>query len=67
MQFVSRDATFLIFLALVVPVCLLLARPRSAADSPKQSAKAALNRNLVLLLASYVFYGWWDVRFLLRF
>ena len=65
MQFVSRDATFLTFLALVVPVCLLLARPRSAADSPEQSAKAALNRNLVLLLASYVFYGWWDVRFLL--
>ena len=65
MPFVSRDATFLIFLALVVPVCLLLAQSRTASEDPKATARAAFRRNVFLLVASYVFYGWWDVRFLL--
>lgn len=43
--------TFLIFLALVLPVFYLLRKRKS--------------KNSFLLTASYVFYGWWDWRFCL--
>ena len=58
MSFVSQDRTFLVFLALVIPVYYLLG------GSLRTQAGRRL-QNLLLLIASYVFYGWWDVRFLL--
>jgi alginate O-acetyltransferase complex protein AlgI len=58
MSFVSQDREFLVFLALVFPVYYLLGW------SLRMQTGHRL-QNLLLLIASYVFYGWWDVRFLL--
>jgi alginate O-acetyltransferase complex protein AlgI len=46
-----NSGIFAVFFAIFLPLFLLLRRNLFA-------------RNLLLLLASYVFYGWWDVRFL---
>jgi len=37
---------------------------RGAAGTPAQSQRAVRAQNLLLVLASYLFYGWWDWRFL---
>lgn len=46
---IFNSVTFVVFLAIVLPLHWLVPASR---------------RNLVLLVASYVFYGWWDWRFL---
>ncbi len=46
---IFNSVTFVVFLAIVLPLHWLVPPSR---------------RNLVLLAASYVFYGWWDWRFL---
>ena len=46
---IFNSITFVVFLAIVLPLHWLV---------------PAARRNLVLLAASYVFYGWWDWRFL---
>lgn len=48
-----NSLTFLIFLPLVFAIYWLLGK-----------AKKLMWQNLWLLIASYVFYGWWDYRFL---
>jgi len=48
-----NSLTFLIFLPLVFAIYWLLGK-----------AKKLMWQNLWLLTASYVFYGWWDYRFL---
>jgi D-alanyl-lipoteichoic acid acyltransferase DltB (MBOAT superfamily) len=58
MWFVSQSYEFLFFLALVLPVYYLL----GWVLQPQQGRRL---QNLLLLTGSYVFYGWWDVRFLL--
>jgi len=58
MSFVSSNREFLFFLALLLPAYYLLGwglRPRLGHRL----------QNLLLLCASYLFYGWWDIRFLL--
>lgn len=49
---IFNSIEFFIFLPIVFAIFWLLGR------------KSAKSQNLILLIASYVFYGWWDYRFL---
>ena len=55
-----NSLTFLIFFTLV---CAIMALTNLPAFAAMEQAKRLRVRHVILLLASYVFYGWWDWRF----
>ena len=55
MQF--NSLTFLIFFSLV---CLLMALTSTSPFRAMDQARRMRLRHVILLLASYVFYGWWN-------
>ena len=57
MSFVSQGHEFLIFFAIVLSAYSIAGRYLSASAGHRV-------QNLLLVSASYVFYGWWDVRLL---
>jgi alginate O-acetyltransferase complex protein AlgI len=58
MSFVSQGHEFLVFFAIVLSAYSIAGRYLSASAGHRV-------QNLLLVSASYIFYGWWDVRLLL--
>ncbi len=58
---IFSSITFLVFFTIVFSLMLIL---NSSAVKDKISARTIKNvRHIILLIASYIFYGWWDWRF----
>lgn len=51
------------FIFFFVAVCLLMALTNLPAIKKLCGGKLLLVRHIILLIASYIFYGWWDYRF----